>query len=105
MHLLQTNLSVPTSGTLVTHRSQKSNFPHSVHLKDPSALTGLPGRACDSFYRRTHQGLQKQDQIRALLGIPADAKVIEVMTLGYPADHPRPKSRKPMKELISYDQW
>jgi nitroreductase len=46
-----------------------------------------------------------QDQIRALLGIPANAKVIEVMTLGYPADHPRPKTRKPMKELTCYDRW
>jgi len=46
-----------------------------------------------------------QDQIRTLLGIPANAKVIEVMTLGYPADHPRPKTRKPMKELVCYDQW
>jgi nitroreductase len=50
-------------------------------------------------------GAFNQDQIRAVLGIPAGAKVIEVMTLGYPADRPRPKSRKPMKELISYDQW
>jgi nitroreductase len=32
-------------------------------------------------------GAYSQDQIRALLGIIADAKVIEVMTLGYPADH------------------
>ena len=46
-----------------------------------------------------------QDQIRTLLGIPANAKVIEVMSLGYPADHPQPKTRKPMKELVCYDQW
>ena len=46
-----------------------------------------------------------QDQIRALLGIPANAKVIEVMTLGYPADNPRPKTRKSMKELACYDRW
>ena len=46
-----------------------------------------------------------QDQIRALLGIPANAKVIEVMTLGYPADYPPPKTRKSMKELACYDRW
>jgi len=46
-----------------------------------------------------------QDRIRALLGVPANAKVVEVMTLGYPADHPRPKIRKLMKELVCYDQW
>ena len=50
-------------------------------------------------------GAFNQDQVRALLGIPADAKVIGVMTLGYPADHPRPKTRKPVKELVSYDRW
>jgi nitroreductase len=46
-----------------------------------------------------------QDRIRALLGVPANAKVVEVMTLGYPADHPRPKIRKLMKELVCHDQW
>jgi len=46
-----------------------------------------------------------QDQIRALLGVPANCKVIEVMTLGYPADHPRPKTRKPIRELVCHDQW
>jgi len=46
-----------------------------------------------------------QDQVRRVLGIPANAKVIEVMTLGYPADHPQPKTRKPMKALVCYDQW
>jgi nitroreductase len=50
-------------------------------------------------------GAFNQGRVRALLGIPADAKVIEVMTLGYPGDHRRPKSRKPMKELISYGHW
>ena len=50
-------------------------------------------------------GSFQQDQIRTLLGIPANAKVIEVMTLGYPEDHPRPKTRKPMKELVCHDQW
>jgi nitroreductase len=50
-------------------------------------------------------GAFHQDQVRALLGVPANAKVIEVMTLGYPADQPRPKTRKPMKALVCYDRW
>jgi nitroreductase len=50
-------------------------------------------------------GSFEQDKIRTLLGIPANAKVIEVMTLGYPEDHPGPKTRKPLKELVCYDQW
>jgi len=50
-------------------------------------------------------GAFHQDQIRALLGIPTNAKVIEMMTLGYPADRPQPKTRKPIRELVCHDQW
>ena len=46
-----------------------------------------------------------QDQVRKVLDVPANSKVVEVMTLGYPADHPQPKTRKPMKELVCYDRW
>jgi len=50
-------------------------------------------------------GAFHQDQVRELLGIPNHAKVIEVMTLGYPADRPGRKTRKPMNEIVCYDQW
>jgi nitroreductase len=46
-----------------------------------------------------------QDQVREVLGIPDSAKVIEVMTLGYPADSPRTKDRKPIGEIVCYDRW
>ena len=39
-----------------------------------------------------------QDQVRRVLDVPANAKVVEVMTLGYPADHPRPKARERIAE-------
>jgi len=40
-----------------------------------------------------------------VLGIPEWAKVVEVMTLGHPADAPQPKSRKPISEIVCYDRW
>jgi len=46
-----------------------------------------------------------QDKVRAVLGIPATAKVIEVMALGYPADQLGPKNRKALGEIICYDRW
>jgi len=46
-----------------------------------------------------------QDQVREVLGIPKDAKVIECMTLGYPADKPKPKNRKPLDEVVSYESF
>lgn len=50
-------------------------------------------------------GAFSQDEVREVLGIPRTAKVIELMTIGYPADMPRAKTRKPLSEIISIDQW
>ena len=50
-------------------------------------------------------GAFHQDQVREGLGIPEWAKVVEVMTLGHPADAPQPKNRKPISEIVCYDRW
>ncbi len=50
-------------------------------------------------------GAFDQDAVRDLLGIPATAKVIQVLALGYPADSPRDKSRKPLDEVVCWERW
>ena len=50
-------------------------------------------------------GAFHQDQVREVLGIPESVKVIGVMTIGYPADSPRPKNRKPIGRIVCYDRW
>ena len=50
-------------------------------------------------------GAFHQDKVRELLGVPAEHKVIELMALGYPADQPRPKDRKPLDEIVCYDRF
>jgi nitroreductase len=45
------------------------------------------------------------DQVRPLLGIPEEAAIVELMTLGYPADRPRPKSRLPLDDIVCYEAW
>ena len=50
-------------------------------------------------------GAFDQDRVRQVLGIPSAAKVIEMMVLGYAADAPRPKARKPIGEIVVYDRW
>lgn len=50
-------------------------------------------------------GAFHQDRVREVLGIPESAKVIGVTTLGYPARSPRPKSRKPISEIVCSDRW
>lgn len=46
-----------------------------------------------------------EDQVKAILGIPDDVRVVELLTLGYPADKPKPKNRLPVEEIVCYDKW
>lgn len=46
-----------------------------------------------------------EDQVKAILGIPAAVRVVELMTLGYPADKSRAKSRLGLEQIICYDRW
>lgn len=50
-------------------------------------------------------GAFSQDDVREVLGVPPTAKVIELMTLGYPADSPRLKIRKPLSDIVCIDCW
>ncbi len=42
---------------------------------------------------------------RDVLGLPDGVEPIAFTPLGYPADSPREKKRKPLEELVSYEVW
>jgi len=42
---------------------------------------------------------------REVLGLPDGVEPIAFTPLGYPADQPRPKQRKPLSELVRYEHW
>ena len=42
---------------------------------------------------------------REVLGLPENAEPIAFTPIGYPADEPRPKLRKPLAELVRYERW
>ena len=42
---------------------------------------------------------------REILGLPDEVEPVVFTTLGYPADPPRPKRRKPLSELVRYERW
>lgn len=44
-------------------------------------------------------------KVRQVLGIPADVAIIELMTIGYPADSkPQPK-REPIEKIVCFEKW
>jgi len=42
---------------------------------------------------------------REVLGLPDDVEPIAFTPLGYPADQPGPKKRKPLSELVRHERW
>ena len=42
---------------------------------------------------------------REVLRLPAGVEPIAFTPLGYPADQPGPKERKPLSELVRYEHW
>jgi nitroreductase len=42
---------------------------------------------------------------REVLGLPSEVEPVIFTPLGYPADQPGPKSRKPLAELVRYEKW
>lgn len=46
-----------------------------------------------------------EDKVKDILGIPADVRVVELMPLGYPAEEPSARPRKPMGEFAVMDKW
>jgi nitroreductase len=42
---------------------------------------------------------------RNVLALPDDVEPIAFTPLGYPADEPKPKQRKPLSELVRYERW
>lgn len=42
---------------------------------------------------------------REVLGLPDDVEPIAFTPLGYPADQPKTKRRKPLSELVRYEGW
>jgi nitroreductase len=50
-------------------------------------------------------GSFETEKVRAILGIPADIAVIELMSLGYPANGERETGREPIENIVCYEKW
>lgn len=42
---------------------------------------------------------------REVLALPEGVEPVAFTPLGYPADQPKPKARKPLAELVRYERW
>ena len=66
------------------------------HIALQAAELGLATCWIGSFYT---------DKVREILDIPADVAIIELMTIGYPADSKKEPQREPMEKIVCYEKW
>ncbi len=66
------------------------------HMALQAVEEGLGTCWAGSFY---------EDQVKAVLGIPAAVRVVELMALGYPADTLPAKNRVPLEEIACHERW
>ena len=51
-------------------------------------------------------GAFNEEDVKEILGIPKDVRVVELMPIGYPAiQSVKEKSRLPLEKIIKYDRW
>jgi nitroreductase len=50
-------------------------------------------------------GQYDEPKIKETLGIPNNIRVVALTPIGYPTETPGPKNRKPLDEIVSYDEW
>ena len=46
-----------------------------------------------------------EDKVKAILGIPAPVRVVQLLTLGYPADKLQASSRVPLEQIVCHERW
>jgi len=50
-------------------------------------------------------GAFREDEVKQVLSIPDDVRVLALTPLGYPDEEPKDRGRKELGEIISYDEY
>jgi nitroreductase len=46
-----------------------------------------------------------EDQVKAILDIPKEVRVVELLALGYPKDRAKSKDRRALDKIACYEKW
>lgn len=69
------------------------------------AVEHLILQACEEGLGTCWIGAFREDEVKSILDIPPEVKVLALTPLGYPATEPKPRDRKELSEIISYDKF
>ena len=69
------------------------------------AVDHMTLQACEQGLGTCWIGAFSQEQVKKILNIPDQYKVVALLPLGFPADSPKPKTRKSLEEIICYENF
>jgi nitroreductase len=50
-------------------------------------------------------GAFKEDEVKKILQIPENIRIVQIFPLGYPRTIPPARKRKKLEEIVCYDKW
>ena len=50
-------------------------------------------------------GAFNEDEVKKILKIPQDKKIVALLTVGVPAESPTARPRKAMEEIVAYNEY
>jgi nitroreductase/putative intracellular protease/amidase len=53
----------------------------------------------------TGASLAVEEEIKSMLGVPKEVKLMTVIAVGYPADEPLPPVRRPLSDVMFFEKW
>ena len=69
------------------------------------ALTQMTIQAVEEGIGTCWIGSFYEDQIKEILGIPANVRIVQMLTLGYPDETPEARPREEFDKIFMFDGW
>ena len=97
--------SVVIVGCAINPSYKMSNGKYSYSIDLAIALDHMSLEAASLGLGTCWIGAFYQDQVKEILGVPEDVRVVALMPLGYPKGLGSKTGRKPLSEIVCYDKY
>lgn len=84
---------------------RQGNYMTSWTIDVSCALDHLMLKAQEEGLGTCWIGAFEEKEVKPLLGIPDDVRVLALTPLGYPDEQPKDRGRKPLEEIVSYEKY